>query len=64
MTGDADAAAEPDPATLIGTTKLNGVDPLVSLADVLDWAVDLPQTQVHQLLPWHWAACQHQALAA
>ena len=50
--------------TLIGTAKLKGVDPQAWLADVLDRIADIPQTRLHELLPWHWKAGQHQALAA
>ena len=50
--------------TLIGTAKLNDVDPQAWLADVLDRIADLPQTRLHQLLPWNWKAEQQQALAA
>ena len=42
--------------TLIGTAKLNDVDPQAWLADVLDRIAKTPQTQLDQLLPWHWAA--------
>ena len=42
--------------TLIGTAKLNGVDPQAWLADVLDRIADVPQTRLHELLPWHWKA--------
>ena len=37
--------------TLIGTAKLNGVDPQVWLADVLGRIAALPRTRVHELLP-------------
>ena len=50
--------------TLIGTAKLKGVDPQAWLADVLDRIADIPQTRLHELLPWHWKAGQHHALAA
>ena len=50
--------------TLIGTAKLNGLDPQAWLADVLDRIAELPQTRLPELLPWHWKAGQHQALAA
>ena len=50
--------------TLIGTAKLNDVDPQAWLADVLARISDLPQNRLPELLPWHWKAyCQH-ALAA
>ena len=50
--------------TLIGTAKLNDVDPHAWLADVLDRIADLPQTRLHGLLPWNWTAERQQALAA
>ena len=50
--------------TLIGTAKLNDVDPQAWLADVLDRIADLPQTRLHGLLPWSWKAKRQQALAA
>ena len=50
--------------TLIGTAKLNDADPQAWLADVLDRIADLPQTRLHELLPWHWKADRQQALAA
>ena len=49
--------------TLIGTAKLNVVDPQAWLADVLDRIADLPQTRLHELLPWHSKAEREQALA-
>ena len=42
--------------TLIGTAMLNDVDPQAWLADVLDRIANLPQTRLHDLLPWHWKA--------
>ena len=50
--------------TLIGTAKLNGVDPQAWLADVLARIAEQPQTRLHELPPWHWKAGQRQALAA
>ena len=50
--------------TLIGTAKLNDVDPQVWLADVLNRIADMPQTRLPELLPWHWKADRQQALAA
>ena len=41
--------------TLIGTAKLNDVDPQAWLADVLDRIADTPQTRLDELLPWNWA---------
>jgi transposase len=40
-------------ATLIMTAKLNDVDPLAWLADVLARIADIPQSQLHELLPWN-----------
>ena len=50
--------------TLIGTAKLNDVDLQAWLADALDRIADLPQTRLHELLPWSWKADRQQALAA
>ena len=50
--------------TLIGTAKLNDVDPQAWLADVLNRIADLPQTRLHELLPWHWKADREPAIAA
>ncbi len=52
-------------ATLIMTAKLNDVDPLAWLADVLRRIADLPQSCLPELLPWHWAAqAEHRKVAA
>ena len=40
--------------TLIGTAKLNDVDPQAWLADVLGRIAGTPQSQFHELLPWNW----------
>ena len=50
--------------TLIGTAKLNDVDPQAWLADVLDRIADLPQTRLQEPLPLSWKADRQQALAA
>ena len=39
--------------SLIGTAKLNDVDPQAWLADVLARIADTPQTRLHEILPWH-----------
>src|SRR5579859_3849303 len=43
-------------ATLIMTAKLNDVDPLAWLADVLSRIADLPRSRLQELLPWNWSA--------
>ena len=40
--------------TLIMTAKLNDVDPLAWLADVLARIAGMPQSRLHELLPWEW----------
>ena len=42
--------------TLITTAKLNGVEPLAWLTDVLERLVsgDIKQNEIEQLLPWNW----------
>ena len=40
--------------TLIGTAKLNNVDPQAWLADVLGKIAGTPQSQLDELLPWNW----------
>ena len=50
--------------TLIDTAKLNDVDPQAWLADVPARIADMPQTRLHELLPWHWKTDREQALAA
>ena len=42
---------------------LPAAQPLVE-DDVLDRMADLPQTRLHELLPWSWKADRQQALAA
>jgi transposase len=40
--------------TLIGTAKLNDIDPQAWLADVLRRISDQPASRLHELLPWNW----------
>ena len=40
--------------TLIGTAKLNDVDPQAWLADVLGKIAGTPQNRLDELLPWNW----------
>jgi transposase len=42
--------------TLINTARLNGIDPLAWLTDVLAQIADIPQGRLHELLPWEWKA--------
>jgi hypothetical protein len=41
--------------TLIMTAKLNEIDPLAWLADVLARIADHPVSKLDDLLPWNWA---------
>jgi transposase len=50
--------------TLIGTAKLNDVDPQAWLADVLRRIADHPASRLHELLPWNWKKPTPQAVAA
>lgn len=40
--------------TLIGTAKLNDVDPLPWIADALGRIAEIPQARLNELLPWNW----------
>jgi transposase len=44
--------------TLIGTAKLNDIDPQAWLADVLKRIAKHPAQRLDELLPWHWKAEQ------
>jgi hypothetical protein len=46
--------------TLIQTARLNGVDPMAWLTDVLERIVSgrTRTSELHTLLPWNWAAAQ------
>jgi hypothetical protein len=46
--------------TLIATCKLNDIDPLAWLTDALQRIADLPQTKLHELLPWTWKRLREQ----
>jgi IS66 C-terminal element len=43
---------------LIGTAKLNDIDPESYLQHVLEKIADLPITRIHELLPWNFAKTQ------
>lgn len=49
--------------TLISTAKLNDIDPLAWLADVLARIADLPQSRLPELLPWQWKSLSQQQAA-
>ena len=40
--------------TLIGTAKLNDIDPQAWLADVIARISEMPVSRLHELLPWNW----------
>ena len=50
--------------TLIGTAKLNDIDPQAWLADVLRRIADHPAARLDELLPWHWKRTAAHAAAA
>jgi hypothetical protein len=50
--------------TLIGTAKLNDIDPQAWLADVLRRIANHPASRLDELLPWHWKRTAAQAAAA
>ncbi|MFZ0849347.1 MAG: IS66 family transposase, partial [Hyphomicrobiaceae bacterium] len=51
-------------STMIGTAKLNEVDPLAWLADVLARIAGTPQSRLVEPLPWEWKRLNQQAAAA
>ena len=40
--------------TLIGTARLNDVEPQTWRADVHGRTAETPQSRLHELLPWNW----------
>jgi transposase len=50
--------------TLIETAKLNDVDPMAWLADVLARLQDHPAKRIDELLPWNWKITPQQRAAA
>jgi hypothetical protein len=52
-------------STLIMTARLNDIDPKAWLADIFARIADIPQSRLHELLPWRWAEARaHRKLAA
>ena len=49
--------------TLIMTARLNDIDPLAWLADVLARIADMPMSRLPELLPWQWKALSQKAAA-
>src|SRR5271165_7073224 len=50
--------------SLIVSAKMNDVDPLAWLADVLARTATHPAHRLDELLPWNWKTAQQQGLAA
>lgn len=50
--------------TLIGTAKLNGIDPQAWLADAIARISDLPVSRLPELLPWNWTRPEGRSAAA
>jgi len=50
--------------TLIMTARLNDVDPKAWLADVFRRIAEIPQSHLHELLPWEWKAKAENAATA
>ena len=61
---DRGAARAAAMATLIGTAKLNDIDPLAWLADVLARIASTPRSRLPELLPWEWKKLNQQPAAA
>lgn len=49
--------------TLVTTAKLNDIDPLAWLADVLARIADTPRSRLPDLLLWNWSPLRLQAAA-
>jgi hypothetical protein len=50
--------------SLIETAKLNGLNPVAYLADVLARIADHPAKRITDLLPWNWSPVHDQRQAA
>jgi hypothetical protein len=46
--------------TLFNTARLNDIDPLAWFTDVLARIADIPQSRLHELLPWNWKRLREQ----
>ena len=44
--------------SLVGTARLNGLDPYTYLRDVLEHIAEHPINRIQELLPWHLAAAR------
>ncbi len=45
------------------TAKLNEIDPLARLADVVARIANIPQARLSELLPWNWKMASLQVAA-
>ena len=50
--------------SIIGTAKLNDIDPQAWLADVIARISDLQVSRLPELLPWNWKPMQKVAVKA
>jgi len=50
--------------SLIGTAKLNDIDPQAWLADVIARISDMPVSRLPELLPWNWRTMQKTGVKA
>ena len=50
--------------TLIMTARLNDIDPQAWLADTIARIAEIPQSRLHELLPWEWKPPAQEPAAA